>query len=92
MPHREEHWYWFGEGEGSSEPVVGRTTASSGSRPARTCVQRVSVRGAGQGQAAGRRRHSVPRPVAQAAGRRRHSVPRPVHPPHRQQRGAGAVE
>ena len=28
----------------------------------------------------------------QAAGRRRHSVPRPVHPPHRQQRGAGAVE
>ena len=64
-------------GEGSSEPVVGRTTASSSSRPARTCVQRVSVRGAGQGQ---------------AAGRRRHSVPRPVHPPHRQQRGAGAVE
>ena len=64
-------------GEGSSEPVVGRTTASSSSKPARTCVQRVSVRGAGQGQ---------------AAGRRRHSVPRPVHPPHRQQRGAGAVE
>ena len=77
MPHWERHWYWFGEGEGSSEPVVGRTTASSSSRPARTCVQRVSVRGAGQGQ---------------AAGRRRHSVPRPVHPPHRQQRGAGAVE
>ena len=57
--------------------MVGRTTASSSSRPARTCVQRVSVRGAGQGQ---------------AAERRRHCVPRPVHPPHRKQRGAGAVE
>ena len=64
-------------GEGSSEPVVGRTTASSSSKPARTCVQRVSVRGAGQGQ---------------AAGRRRHSVSRPANTPHRQQRGAGAVE
>ena len=51
--------------------------ASSSSKLARTCVQRVSVRGAGQGL---------------AAGRRRHSVPCPVHPPHRQQRGAGAVE
>ena len=37
--------------------------------------------------------------AAAAAGRRgaariiaRHSVPRPAHPPHRQQRGAGAVE
>ena len=64
-------------GEGSSEPAVEWTAARSSSRPARTCVRWVPVGGVGQGQAAERRRHYVSRPALT---------------PHRQQRGAGAVE
>ena len=70
-------WLQAAGGEGSSEPAVEWTAARSSSRPARTCVRWVPVGGAGQGQ---------------AAGRRRHSVSRPANTPHRQQRGAGAVE
>ena len=70
-------WLQAAGGEGSSELAVEWTAARSSSRPARTCVRWVPVGGVGQGQAAERRRHYVSRPALT---------------PHRQQRGAGAVE
>ena len=69
-----------GNGLGRGLVAAGRRSVDHGKQQQQA---RSHVRAAGVGEGAGQ---------GQAAERRRHNVPRPVHPPHRQQRGAGAVE